>query len=83
MDLLKHLDEKLIAELIPEVSPRIIFMSYWKKNYSEKKESSTSSDTETNVGFVNKCFIHIVVLSEFNSNKVYFLNANYLKNYFI
>lgn len=44
MDLMKSLNEKLIAELIPEVGPRIIFMSYWKNNFFETKEPSTSNN---------------------------------------
>ncbi|XP_024877165.1 uncharacterized protein LOC112458019 isoform X2 [Temnothorax curvispinosus] len=58
MELIKDLNEKLIAELIPEVGPRIIFLSYWKKNFSQTKETSsvassvgtsvTSSDAEIN-----------------------------------
>lgn len=40
MDLLKHLDEKLIAELIPEVSPHIIFMSYYnRKKIIQKRKN--------------------------------------------
>lgn len=34
---MKYLDEKLIAELIPEVGPRIIFLSYHKKRFTETK----------------------------------------------
>jgi len=64
MGLMKNL-EKLIAELILQMGPRIILMSYWKINFLEKKETSTSSDAETNVGCINKCSINIAVLFEF------------------
>jgi len=68
MELMKDLDEKLIAELIPQVGPRITFISYWKTNFPKNKETSTSSDAasaETNVGCINKCFIKIAVLFGF------------------
>lgn len=53
MELIKGLNEKLIAELIPEVGPRMIFISYWKTKFSEQ-ESNTTLDTEINVGCVKK-----------------------------
>lgn len=67
MELIKDLDEKLIAELIPEVGPRIIFLSYWKKNFSQTKETSsvTSLNAETNVDCINKYSIDIAVLFGF------------------
>ncbi|XP_071578554.1 uncharacterized protein [Temnothorax nylanderi] len=51
MELIKDLNEKLIAELIPEVGPRIVFLSYWKKNFSQtKKTSSVASSVANSVG---------------------------------
>jgi len=52
------------------VGPRITFLSYWKKNFSQKKEISTSSDAETNVGYINKCsnVDMLFCLDLFNSN---------------
>lgn len=81
MELMKNLNEKLIAELIPEVGPRIIFITYWKTNFLKNQEPSTSSDTDTTVGYINKCSIHTAVLfgflSEINDlNKINFVKSN-------
>lgn len=51
MELLKYLDKKLIAELIPEIGPRIIFMRYCKKEFS--KETTEASSSFTNVSSIN------------------------------
>jgi len=64
MELIKDL-KKLIAELIPQMDPRINFMSYWKTNFLEKKETNTSSDAKSDVSCIDKCSINIVVLFGF------------------
>lgn len=59
MELLKYLDEKLVAELIPEIGPRIIFMRYYKNELSkENTETSKSFCSETNVS----CNIDIFII---------------------
>lgn len=44
-----QLDLNLIAELIPEIGPRIKFMSYCKTNFSKNEIEANTSDIETNV----------------------------------
>lgn len=39
IDILKELSEEMIAELIPTIGPRAIFLSYWKQNYKNPLRS--------------------------------------------
>ncbi|XP_067208165.1 uncharacterized protein [Linepithema humile] len=49
MELMGQLDAKLIAELIPEIGPRIKFMSYWKANFFKNEIAANTSIEIDNV----------------------------------